>query len=40
LARLQFKWNRSAGNLSDVAPTMLTYMGLDIPEDMKGKSFI
>jgi len=36
----KFKWNRSTGQLSDVAPTMLTYMGLDIPEDMKGKSFI
>eukprot|EP00959_Pyramimonas_sp_CCMP1952_P087016 1820557-Pyramimonas_sp.AAC.1 len=36
----KMQFNRKEGEMSDVAPTMLTYMGLDIPEDMKGKSFV
>jgi len=36
----KMKFNRNIGELSDVAPTVLTYMGLDIPGEMKGKSFI
>ena len=28
------------GGVADVAPTMLTYMGIDIPKEMTGKSFL
>ena len=34
------KFNRSAGGVADVAPTMLTYMGIDIPQEMTGKNFL
>jgi bisphosphoglycerate-independent phosphoglycerate mutase (AlkP superfamily) len=37
---LQMKFTRTTGTVADVAPTMLTYMGLDIPSDMKGVSMI
>ena len=30
---------RKEGTVADVAPTILTYMGLDVPGDMKGASF-
>ena len=30
----------SQGGVADVAPTMLTYMGIDIPVEMTGKSFL
>lgn len=35
-----YQFNRSEGFLSDVAPTILTMMGLEIPKEMTGKSFI
>ena len=31
---------RESGNLSDIAPTMLQVMGLDVPSEMTGKSLI
>ena len=31
---------RSGGRLADIAPTMLTSMGIDVPEEMTGKSLI
>jgi 2,3-bisphosphoglycerate-independent phosphoglycerate mutase len=34
------QFNRSEGYLSDVAPTILAMMGLEIPEEMTGKSFV
>jgi len=30
----------SVGALSDIAPTMLHLMGLDIPEEMNGRSLV
>lgn len=36
----EMKFTRATGTVADVAPTMLTYMGLDIPSDMKGVSMI
>jgi 2,3-bisphosphoglycerate-independent phosphoglycerate mutase len=33
-------FNRSEGLLSDIAPTILTMMGLEIPKEMTGKSFV
>jgi len=33
------KFNRKEGGVADVAPTMLTYMGIDVPKEMTGKSF-
>jgi bisphosphoglycerate-independent phosphoglycerate mutase (AlkP superfamily) len=38
--RRQMKFTRTTGTVADVAPTMLAYMGLDIPSDMKGTSMI
>ena len=32
-------FNRKEGGVSDVAPTVLSYMGLPIPAEMTGKSF-
>jgi 2,3-bisphosphoglycerate-independent phosphoglycerate mutase len=32
--------NRSSGNLSDIAPTILSILNLDIPKEMTGKSLI
>ena len=32
-------FNRREGGVSDVAPTVLAYMGLSIPAEMTGKSF-
>lgn len=34
------KLNRSAGTLIDIAPTILTVLGLPIPESMTGESFV
>lgn len=34
------KINHSIGLLSDVAPTILTMFGLDVPKEMTGKSFV
>ncbi len=31
---------RKGGALSDVAPTMLTLMGLEIPPEMEGKTLV
>jgi 2,3-bisphosphoglycerate-independent phosphoglycerate mutase len=31
---------REGGSLCDVAPTLLNLMGLDIPEEMTGKSLV
>ena len=31
---------REGGCLADIAPTMLTYIGLPVPEEMTGKSII
>jgi len=36
----EMKFTRTTGTVADVAPTMLAYMGLDIPSDMKGTSMI
>ena len=33
------KFNRAEGGVVDVAPTMLTYMGIEVPKEMTGKSF-
>lgn len=35
-----YQFNRSEGLLCDIAPTILTMMGLEIPEEMTGKSFV
>lgn len=35
-----YQFNRSEGLLCDVAPTILTMMGIEIPEEMTGKSFV
>uniref|UniRef100_A0A7S3BQ59 phosphoglycerate mutase (2,3-diphosphoglycerate-independent) n=1 Tax=Haptolina ericina TaxID=156174 RepID=A0A7S3BQ59_9EUKA len=32
-------FNRKEGGVADVAPTMLTYMGIDVPKEMTGISF-
>ncbi len=34
------KLNRSQGNLSDIAPTILDMLGLEIPKEMDGKSLV
>ena len=31
---------RSGGRLADIAPTMLTSMGVEVPKEMTGKSLI
>uniref|UniRef100_A0A7R9SVE5 phosphoglycerate mutase (2,3-diphosphoglycerate-independent) n=1 Tax=Polyblepharides amylifera TaxID=1486889 RepID=A0A7R9SVE5_9CHLO len=36
----KMKFSTSEGTVADVAPTVLAYMGLDIPADMKGKSLV
>lgn len=36
----EMKFKRLEGTVADVAPTLLTYMGLDVPEDMKGTTMI
>ena len=33
------KFTRADGGVADVAPTMLQYMGVDVPKEMTGKSF-
>ena len=33
------KFSRKDGGVADVAPTMLKYMGIEIPKEMTGKSF-
>ena len=33
------KFSRATGGVADVAPTMLTYMGIEVPKEMTGKSF-
>lgn len=35
-----YAFNRTEGLLSDIAPTILTMMHLDIPSEMTGKSFV
>jgi len=35
-----FKFSRKEGGVADVAPTMLTFMGIELPKEMTGKSFI
>ncbi len=32
------KFDRAECGVSDVAPTLLTYMGIEIPPEMTGKS--
>ena len=34
------KFSRPESTMADIAPTVLTYMGLDIPGDMKGTSML
>jgi len=34
------KFSRKDGGVADVAPTMLTFMGIEVPKEMTGKSFI
>ena len=34
------KFSRKDGGVADVAPTMLTYMGIGLPAEMTGKSFV
>mmetsp|Transcript_29705 Transcript_29705/g.78982 ORF Transcript_29705/g.78982 Transcript_29705/m.78982 type:complete len:513 (-) Transcript_29705:401-1939(-) len=38
-ADCELKFSRKTGGVADVAPTMLTYMGIDVPKEMTGKSF-
>lgn len=33
------KFGRAEGGVADVAPTMLTYMGIQVPKEMTGSSF-
>lgn len=33
------KFDRKTGGVADVAPTMLKYMGIEVPKEMTGKSF-
>jgi 2,3-bisphosphoglycerate-independent phosphoglycerate mutase len=33
------KFSRKEGGVADVAPTMLTWMGIEVPKEMTGKSF-
>ena len=33
------KFNRDKGGVADVAPSMLKFMGIDVPKEMTGKSF-
>merc|ERR1719183_348750 len=33
------KFNRAAGGVADVAPSMLAWMGIEIPKEMTGKTF-
>merc|ERR1711988_1404307 len=33
------KFTRAEGGAADVAPSMLAYMGIDVPKEMTGKSF-
>jgi len=33
------KFDRKEGGVADVAPSMLSYMGIDVPKEMTGKSF-
>jgi len=33
------KFSRTTGGVADVAPTMLQYMGIDVPKEMSGVSF-
>jgi 2,3-bisphosphoglycerate-independent phosphoglycerate mutase len=40
LVMIGFDGKLHNGGLSDLAPTMLTMLGLDIPEEMTGKSLI
>ena len=32
-------FSRKDGGAADVAPTMLSFMGLEVPKEMTGKSF-
>ena len=34
------KFTRKEGGVADVAPSMLAYMGIEIPKEMTGKSFV
>jgi len=38
-ADCKLKFDRDAGGVADVAPTMLTYMGIPVPKEMTGKTF-
>ena len=33
------KFSRKEGGVADVAPSMLMWMGIEIPKEMTGKSF-
>ena len=35
-----YKFTRATGGVADIAPTILEYMGLPIPSEMTGKSFL
>ena len=37
-ADCELKFSRKEGGVADVAPTMMTYMGIDVPKEMTGKS--
>ena len=34
------KFTRKDGGVADVAPTMLTYMGIEVPKEMTGKTLL
>lgn len=40
LAQKDIEWNVSHGKLGDIAPTILTLMGIEIPTEMTGNIIV